>query len=441
MLGSVSASRRATAFAQALEERQLAETPAETTADHETPGAALPTRATTPPEGPTSDTGTPPADGEADTERELLLSLAEELCELPRPELDQEVKTVQRAQLLAAMETACAEDGTPENAHIPHQRTTHCTRPGRSGSHRAPSLGPLAKLLPNSRLSKGIAASGLGFGVAASAFGGLAAASTDALPGDSLYGLKRGMEDLRLDLACDDADRGRLYLDHAATRIQEVRRLLERERAGDLDDESLGEVRRALSGVHHSASEGHRLLSQAYRRDGDIARIELLSTFADNHRSGWSELRNRLPLQLTDVGDEVSSVLDSLKGATTPLAQHLPDTPRPEGRPEAETDGLPERPDPPRPRASSAEGPTGPAGHGGTEPPMPSDTEEHDRDLLDEGLLGPSSKDRPAPDRDSLLTPHGAAEPGRHPTGEDVSVPPMLGDVTGPLGLDDEEWQ
>lgn len=105
---------------------------------------------------------------------------------------------------------------------MPEQRT------GR-GAHRA---SPLRKLRPRSRWSKGLAAGGLTVGVAAGAFSGVAAASSDALPGDSLYGLKRGMEDLKLGMANDDADRGEIYLDQASTRLQEARRLMERDRAG-----------------------------------------------------------------------------------------------------------------------------------------------------------------------------------------------------------------
>ena len=84
----------------------------------------------------------------------------------------------------------------------------------------------MGKLRPRSRLSKGLAAGGLTVGVAAGAFSGVAAASSDALPGDSLYGLKRGMEDLKRGMADDDSDRGGLYLDQASTRLSEARRLI-----------------------------------------------------------------------------------------------------------------------------------------------------------------------------------------------------------------------
>ncbi|MEU4097422.1 DUF5667 domain-containing protein, partial [Streptomyces sp. NPDC026673] len=141
-----------------------------------------------------------------------LVALADALQGMPRPMLNPETRTVQRAQLIAAMEAALA-DGT---LTVPEQ-------PGKRATHRR-----VRRNRPRSAWSRAIAAGGLSVGVAAGALGGVAASSTDALPGDTLYGLKRGMEDMRLNLADDDADRGKVYLDLASTRLQEARRLMER---------------------------------------------------------------------------------------------------------------------------------------------------------------------------------------------------------------------
>ncbi|WUD73925.1 DUF5667 domain-containing protein [Streptomyces sp. NBC_00510] len=253
------------------------------------------------------------ADRHADPGQGTFLALADALRDVPRPTLDPETKTVQRAQLIAAMEAALA-DGT---LTVPVQRD------GGRGAHRADGRG-LGKLKPRSAWSRRLAASGLSVGVAAGALGGVAAASTDALPGDTLYGLKRGMEDMRLNLADDDADRGKVYLDLASTRLQEARRLMERGRGGELDDESVGEIRRALSGMQQEASEGHRLLAAAYRKDGSLQPIETLSAFSSNHRKGWTELRGKLPSRLDDVGNKVTSVFDAIEDEVAPLQRLLP---------------------------------------------------------------------------------------------------------------------
>ncbi|MEU8848773.1 DUF5667 domain-containing protein [Streptomyces sp. NPDC048564] len=303
MIANVSAHRRANAFAQALEELTDRVSAAE---QAEQPDGSAPA----------------PAAAEQ-TEQGRLLALTTSLDELPKPVLDPEVKVVQRAQLVAAME-AMLQEGTAEGGAspaLPEQRS-HRAR----GAHRA---SPLGKLRPRSRLAKGLTAGGLSVGVAAGAFGGVAAASSEALPGDSLYGLKRGMEDFKLNVLADgDDERGRTYLDQASTRLSEARRLMERGRDGQLDHESVGEVRRALSGMRHDASEGHRLLREAYERDpGSLGPIQALSAFSRSHRAAWGVLRERLPLQLGDVSDQVSSVFDAIDEEVAPLQSLLPPTP------------------------------------------------------------------------------------------------------------------
>ncbi|WP_309246973.1 DUF5667 domain-containing protein, partial [Streptomyces somaliensis] len=294
MIANVSAHRRANAFAQALEDQAAQQ---------------------------------PEASAEP-SEQNRLLTLANGLAELPRPTLDPEVKAVQRARLVAAMEAASREGtaagGASADPTVPEQRT-----PSGRGAHRAAAL---RRLRPRTRWTKGLAAGGLTVGVAAGAFGGIAAASSDALPGDSLYGLKRGMEDIKLGLADDDADRGEIHLTHASTRLSEARRLLERGRSGELDPESLGEIRRTLDGMQRHVSEGHRLLRLAYERDGRIGPMATLDSFARNHRGTWDGLRSKLPPQLTDISDRVTSVFDAIDQQVAPLKSQLPDTPEKNGR-------------------------------------------------------------------------------------------------------------
>ncbi|MDH6225707.1 MULTISPECIES: DUF5667 domain-containing protein [Streptomyces] len=305
MIANVSAHRRANAFAQALEELSDRGTAAE-----QPEGSAAPA----------------PAAAE-ETGRTAMLAVAAGLGELPKPELDPEVKAVQRAQLVAAMEAMVQEGalGGDASSRVPDQRSTRAR-----GAHRASALG---KLRPRSRLTKGLAAGGLSVGVAASAFGGVAAASSDALPGDSLYGLKRGIEDFRLGLTEDGTERGEMLLDQASRRLTETRRLMERGRGGHLDHESVGEIRRALSGMHQDAAEGHRLLHDAYRRDPDsLAPMRALSAFTDRQGRTWDEVRERLPVQLGDVSEEVTSVFDAMEQDVAPLRPLLPEAPSSGGR-------------------------------------------------------------------------------------------------------------
>ncbi|MET9535403.1 MULTISPECIES: DUF5667 domain-containing protein [unclassified Streptomyces] len=398
MIGQVSAHRRANAFAQALEEQTLQGSAADQ------------------PEAPTE----PSAQGQ-------LLTLVTGLEELPKPQLDPEVKVVQRAQLVAAMETMLAGGGVSEGPQVPEQRT------GR-GAHRA---SPLRKLRPRSRWSKGLAAGGLTVGVAAGAFSGVAAASSDALPGDSLYGLKRGMEDLKLGMANDDAARGEIYLDQASTRLQEARRLMERDRAGRLDHEQLGEVRRALNGMNHDAGEGHRLLHEAYARNGTLGPIQTLSSFSRSHREAWSRLRGRLPVQLHDVGNQVNSVFDAIDQEVSPLQAQLPHIPgttaRTPGHPGTSRPGTPgtDRPG----HASAAPDHSGQ--HNARPKPSGSESGKADQGLIGGntgGLLGPPKNSGDSSSSEGT----GKSGEGSKPA-PDVTLPPLLPGLLPGLGINGED--
>lgn len=395
MIANVSAHRRANAFAQALEEQSLR-------------GAAA-----VQPEDTAEQAGPGP-----------LLALANGLGELPKPELDPEVKVVQRAQLVAAMEAMFAEGGVSADPTVPEQRG--------KGAHRA---SPLRKLRPRSRWAKGLAAGGLTVGVAAGAFGGVAAASSDALPGDSLYGLKRGMEDLHLGLTDGDTDRGEVYLDQASTRLSEARRLMERARSGDLDHEQLGEVRRTLNGMTHDATEGHHLLHAAYERDGTIGPIQTLDSFSRAHRDSWSNLRSRLPVQLTDIGDQVSSVFAAIDEEVEPLQSLLPPVPETsKGSTESGTTGTGSAPS----SRSHAPSPSSPSGThdsdtGTSSSPRPSGSGSTPADGLiggnTDGLFDPPSPDATAPTQD---TPSATPSP-------DITLPPLIPGLIGGLGIDAQD--
>ncbi|MBU3867477.1 hypothetical protein KN815_26510 [Streptomyces sp. 4503] len=410
MIANVSAHRRANAFAKALEALEALESNHQAAQDN----------------APQQQPGSPSAES---AERRRLLALASGLGELPKPTLDPEVRVTQRAQLLAAMEAAFAE-GAPR---VPEQRR----RTG--GAHRAKP--PVARLRPRSRWSKGLAAGGLTVGVAAGAFGGVAAASSDALPGDTLYGFKRGMEDLKLEMADGDADRGRIYLDQASTRMSEARRLMERTRTGDLDHDSLGEIRRALAGMRHDASEGHRLLHQVYERDGSLGPIQQLSTFSQAHRGGWSRLRDQLPVQLMDVGDEVSSVFDAIDQEVGPLRALLPTKKEQQGQ-SGQTGHAPQRADGvapgDRPASASATPSGSRTGETDTHPHPSSSASTHDQsgglvggagDLLDPPLGGAS----PSPST-------GKGDPGGKASSQpDITIPPLLPDLLPGLSIDGDD--
>ncbi|MGW2035856.1 DUF5667 domain-containing protein [Streptomyces argyrophylli] len=408
MIANVSAHRRANAFAQALEEQSDRDTAAEQSV------------------GPA---GSPPTT-EDRTEQGELLALAAGLGALPKPQLDPEVKVVQRAQLVAAMEAMLQEGTGATDAPVPEQRSHRA-----KGAHRA---SPLGKLRPRTRLTKGLAAGGLSVGVAAGAFGGVAAASSDALPGDSLYGLKRGIEDFKLNYLTDgDDQRGQTYLDQASTRLSEARRLLERGRGGHLDHESIGEIRRTLSGMQHDVAEGHRLLHAAYEADPDsLGPIQALSTFSRSHRQVWSALSDRLPTQLGDVKQQVSSVFDAIDEEVAPLQSLLPQPPAKPGdgrHPGGSGPASTGTSDSHRSTTPSA-GNTPSAGkHTGTGTPSGPATGSSG-----DGLIGGDAGGLLEPPKTGPDTASPSA--GKPPTGQpDVTIPPLIPDLLPGLGIDGQD--
>lgn len=404
MIANVSAHRRASAFAQALEEQS----------DDQGTAAQRP--------------GGPAPAAVERAEQTRLLALTAHLGELPRPQLDPEVKVVQRARLVAAME-AMLQEGTAAGGEAAERAVPRQGSSRGRGAHRA---SPLGKLRPRTRLTKGLAAGGLSVGVAAASFGGVAAASTDALPGDSLYGLKRGIEDVKLGLADGDVDRGRIYLDQASTRLNEARRLMERGRGGHLDHESLGEIRRTLAGVQHDASQGHRLLHEAYERNGSLGPIRALSTFSESHRDAWGALRDRLPVQLGDVSEQVSSVFDAIEQEVAPLQSLLPQSPSQDGSgrhraPGTDTTGSTGTGGP---APSTTGGSTTGSRHDGR--PEPSTSKSGS-----DGLLGGSTGGLLDPPKDGASgSPSSSTSPTAAP---DVTLPPLLPGLLPGLGIDSED--
>ncbi|WP_316523383.1 DUF5667 domain-containing protein [Kitasatospora brasiliensis] len=282
MTANVLEHRRAKAFAEALEAHQAEQRAA---ANAESDNTA--------------------ATGAGSAAMAELVGLTDALGALPGPTLDREVRTVQRAQLMAAFEQAFA-GGT--GAEVPRQRR-----------HRT------IRTAPRGRWSRRFAIGGLVAGLAVGSLAGAATASTNALPGDSLYGLKRGLEGLRLGFAGSDSERGELLLDNAATRLGEAKTLVGRTGpAGGLSEATVEQVRRALDDMHADALKGRELLRSVYRSNGSLDPMRALAGFAHDEDGHWSELQGKLPAQLTRQAHLVSQLFDDISEDVAPLRLALP---------------------------------------------------------------------------------------------------------------------
>ncbi|MFI8079514.1 DUF5667 domain-containing protein [Kitasatospora sp. NPDC086009] len=277
MTANVLEHRRAKAFAEALEAHQAEERGAA--------GSAAANAAST---------------GAGSAAMAELVGMVGALGALPGPALDQEVRTVQRAQLMAAFEQVFA--GGP-GAAVPRQR-----------GHRA------VRTAPRGRWSRRFAIGGLVAGLAVGSLAGAAAASANALPGDTLYGMKRGLEGLRLDLADTDSERGELLLDNAATRLGEAKSLVGRtDPGGSLSPGTVDQVRRALDDMHADALKGRDLLRSVYRSNGSLDPMRALAGFAQDEDGHWTELQSKLPVQLTSQAHLVDQLFDDISEDVAPL--------------------------------------------------------------------------------------------------------------------------
>jgi hypothetical protein len=139
----------------------------------------------------------------------------------------------------------------------------------------------ITDLLPSGRTRSAIIAT-----VAAGSFGafGISAASGDAIPGDTLYGVKRSAEEAQRALTGNPISLGQLNLGFARKRLAE---------AGALGNnhEKLGPV---LDDMDRDMREGSKLLTTAAVERGEPAALQVIQKFAADHRPILANLVNRL---------------------------------------------------------------------------------------------------------------------------------------------------
>ncbi|MEV4556704.1 DUF5667 domain-containing protein [Kitasatospora sp. NPDC049285] len=334
-----------------------------------------------------------------------LLAMADTLGALPAPELAAETRTVQRAQLMAAFEQQWA--GGAPTAVIPAQ-------PGRRARR--------------TRWGRRLAIGGLVAGVAVGSFAGAAAASTDALPGDALYGMKRGLEGLQLDWADSDSERGALLLQQASTRLDEAQSLLGRsDSPGALSPATVDQVRRALDDMHAEALRGRDLLRAVYRSNGSLTPMRQLADFAGEDQR-WSALQSKLPSGLTTQADKVDQLFSDISEDVAPLRLEQPSGPGsggPSSTGGTSTGGTGTGQQVPGVGNAPASGGTS-GRNPGTAPSArstPSPSTSTQSGLGD--LLGTLTGNTPAPSTSPAGSPAPSGSPAA-PDGQGITIPPLI---------------
>jgi hypothetical protein len=192
-------------------------------------------------------------------------------------------------------------------------------QPVNAASAPSPSgAAALARRWRSTRVQQGatVAAGAVACVVAVS---GVAVASSQALPGDPFYDVKRTAEGVQLRLADGNAAEGRRHLQFAATRLDELAAMAvggEGDRDVDLDWDR---VRETLSDMDDETRAGSRLLERAWRDSGDRSALDVLSSFTADQAAGLQALLPALAPRAIDEARASLALVGQLAGTTQQL--------------------------------------------------------------------------------------------------------------------------
>jgi hypothetical protein len=155
----------------------------------------------------------------------------------------------------------------------------------------------------------------------------MAVAAQTSLPGESLYGVKRGIESAQVQLAGDDAARGRTLLAQAGTRLTELEELAD----GGGTEQLIPDT---LDTFTEQSGDGVRSLLSAYGTSGSDADVQVAREFTSTSMERLEALQGRLPSSasdellaagrtLTDLDTEISTACGLCAGALTSTPDFL----------------------------------------------------------------------------------------------------------------------
>lgn len=139
----------------------------------------------------------------------------------------------------------------------------------------------------------------------------MALAAQSALPGDTLYPLKRAIENAQTGFSMDDEQKGSTLLANATSRLAEVDELT-RADAQDLDVRTIQET---LDAFTAQATEASDLLLAAYADDPDPAAIAELQDFTDQSFQSLNELAAVANDEVRDALVPVGNALVAIEAA------------------------------------------------------------------------------------------------------------------------------
>lgn len=157
----------------------------------------------------------------------------------------------------------------------------------------------------------------------------VAVAAQSALPGDSLYPLKRAIESTQTRLAADGAERGAAVLANAADRLSEIDQLT---RLGTPED--VAAVPATLEAFTEQSTQAAQILTATYSETGDEAAITTLRQFTSTSMDHLLALEGALPdsahdelvaaaRNLVEIDDRARALCPSCAGGIVELPRLL----------------------------------------------------------------------------------------------------------------------
>jgi hypothetical protein len=234
---------------------------------------------------------------ELDAELLPLVTMAAEIGATPAaPDPTDEFKTGLRAMLMATAEREGIGVTADAKAAQAASRAAMSAKTEVVKQVRTPSTG------------RARAAVIIGVVAGALLLSGVSAASTNALPGNPLYQVKRTNERAQLALAGSDVSRGKLYLDFASNRLREARQV-----GSDWTD-------RVFSDMNDETAAGVSLLISAAVAGDDTA-ISAIRAFVDGQRPQLAAYAVAAPSSVPRIRqsaallDQVSARADAVAAA------------------------------------------------------------------------------------------------------------------------------
>jgi uncharacterized protein DUF5667 len=143
--------------------------------------------------------------------------------------------------------------------------------------------------------------------VTAASFIGLVGTSAEALPGEMLYPVKRGVENVELAFHKDDLTRGQFRLAQASERLAEARRLTD---SGSPQSQS--HVAGVLDAFAVQAKDGSSALFRDYGRSGSEQPITVVNDFSAAAAADLAQLAGNVPSDATDSFQAAADTVTAL---------------------------------------------------------------------------------------------------------------------------------